>query len=251
MKEGISFIVPLRGRREQIPGLIHNIKRYYKIFEILFCCQDDNRLFRKGQLANLGSKKAKYDLLAFINLDYRFLSFVDIVREMKKRDQPICTMSDQARVVETSLGVLKIVRKPIPAMSTGGCSVFTKEQWMKSSGNSNLIIGWGPDDDLLHYRTNLFKLSGVSMGHIVHSKGGSYFDAEVKLRNRRIKMKAPARDHKKDGINQTIADESGKIVIEDNIVEYKFRNIRVPDDFAFPDRYQQGIDLEKKVLTLK
>jgi hypothetical protein len=81
------------------------------------------------------------------------------------------------------------------------------------------------------------------MGHIVHSKGGSYFDPKVKLRNQNLKMTDLQRDHSKDGFTQTIADEVGCIKVEPNIVEYKFRNIRVPEDFAYMNIYLEIKDI--------
>lgn len=238
-----SFIVPLRDRRDQIPGFIYNIKKYYENFEIIFCCQNDNLLFRKGQLSNLGFKKAKYDIVAFVNLDYRFMSYVNLVEEVRRFDKPIVPFGFAARVTESSAGDINIVRKALPSESCGGCCVFTKEQFVKSCGNSNLIAGWGPDDNILRYRTNFRKLNDVEMGHIVHSKGGSYFDPKVKLRNQNLKMTDLQRDHSKDGFTQTIADEVGCIKVEPNIVEYKFRNIRVPEDFAYMNIYLEIKDI--------
>ena len=72
------------------------------------------------------------------------------------------------------------------------------------------------------------------MGHIFHTKTGLYHHAAVKRRNQDLKMTDLSdRDPNKDGFEQTIADEIKRVVIESNIIEYKFRNIRVPEDFAY------------------
>jgi len=247
-EQGISFIVPFRERKEHLPGFLCNIKKYYKNFEIILACQDDNLLFRKGQLSNLGWKKAKYNVLAFINLDYRFMSYVDILQELIKYQRPICTFSLAARVKDSTNGNLVVTRKPTPSPTAGGCTVFTKEQWLNCHGNSNLIIGWGPDDNLLFYRTNMIKLPDVCMGHIVHGKGGHYFSNEIKSRNQNIKMLDPQKDPSKDGFEQTIADESEPKLLELNVTEYKFKNIRVPDNFEYMTEYNEGLKLERKLL---
>jgi len=237
--EPISFIVPLRDRREQIPGFLHNIKKYYKNFEIIFCCQDDRLLFRKGQLSNLGFKRAKYNFVAFINLDYRFMSGVDLVAQVRNFDRPIIPFGFSVRVTESDVGQLTIVRGKLTNLSFGGCCVFTRDQFIKSCGNSNLMAGWGPDDNLLAYRTNFCRVSDATMGHVVHLKTGVYFGGDVKLRNQNLKMTDPLRDRKKDGIDQTIATEQSCNTVELNIIEYKFRNICVPDDFEYMDLYSE------------
>jgi len=249
-RESISFVVPLRGRKDQILGFIYNIKKYYKDFEIIFCNQADDMLFRKGQLSNLGFKKAKFNIIAFINVDYRFLDYVDIVKEMEEHKSPFIPFVKGKRIVEPSLGKYRVVdEEHIPHVgAVGGCQIFTREQFIKSGGHTNLIFGWGPDDVVMSQRISfVFTAHPHVMGHILHGKTGSY----VALRGiNQLQSFNPPTIPEKDSFEHTIADEIGSKYIESNIVEYSFRNIRVTENFEYMDRYNKQCNYEKKELGL-
>jgi len=242
----ISFVVSCRGRLEMRPGFISNIRKYYPDSEILFCNQKDALLFRKGQLANLGFKLVKHDIIAFINLDYRFMEYVDLIFELDKHKVPVIPFSDGRSVIENPLGIFKIVVRSNPD-SVGGCVVLTKEQFKESGGNTNLIFGWGPDDIVFAQRIGKFKKLPYTMGHIQHSKNQAY--RAMKNYNRRMCFCPPPKPEL-DAYYHTIADRVGSKVLSENIIQYDFINIRVSDDFGYMDKYNQQIVREKKVLGL-
>ena len=242
----ISFIVPCRGRSEMRPGFIFNVRKYYPGSEIIFCNQKDSFLFRKGQLTNLGFKLAKYDILALINLDYRFMEHVDLVSELDKHKVPIIPFSEGRSIIENPLGIFKIGVRSNPD-SVGGCVVLTKEQFKKSGGNTNLIFGWGPDDIIFAQRIGKFKKLPYTMGHIRHSKSPAY--GAMKNYNRQMCFCPPPKSEL-DAYYHTIADISGSKVLSKNIIQYDFINIHVSDDFGYMDKYNQQIAREKKVLGL-
>jgi len=251
---GISYIVSVRGRRDMFPGFIRNIKEYNEDFEIIFCCQDDNLLFRKGQLANLGYKKAKKDLISFINIDFRFLEFVPIVEEMNKIDAPVITFLYAAKVREGKDGKLLETTQRGKSQTPGGCQVFTRNQFERCGGHTNLIMGWGIDDVVVNYRVkqfSKFRYLPYCMGHVEHDKFVEYPRREyVKGRNTTVAMNPPS-DPKFDSFMETIAEESGKTVLEDNVFEFKFRNIGVPDNFVEMKRYKEQLAMERDVLNLR
>jgi len=248
-EKSISFIVPLRDREDQVSGFIYNIKKYYKDFEIIFCNQADKLLFRKGQLSNLGFKKAKFDIVAFINVDYRFLDYVDIVKEINEYKNPFIPFTKGKRIKEPSLGNYVVIEENHVNMGgVGGCQIFTKEQFIKSNGYTNLIFGWGPDDVAMSQRTTfVFTKYPHSMGHIFHSKGGSYIS--LRTENRHQCFDPPATPVK-DSFRHTAADELEHKIIESNVIRYNFKNIRVTDNFEYMDRYNAQCEFEKKALEL-
>lgn len=254
MKETLTFIVPYRGRKEHLPGLLLNIKQHYKQAKIILCCQNDNLLFRKGQLANLGFLRAESDIVAFVNLDYRFIDHVDLVAEIEKRDHPIVPFLYSSAVLDGPNGSLKIVKEKAGIGSYGGCQVFHRSQFEKIGGNTNLILGWGPDDVVLNQRTMragiplerlLFK-----MGHVKHSKSGSYHLHKIVYSNRIMSFNPPS-NCKYDSFRETIAKEVCCKQSGPNVIEYKFKDIRIPEDFKEMTRYKRQLQLEKEVLGLK
>lgn len=243
----ISFIVSCRGRTEMRPGLIFNIRKYYPGSEIIFCNQKDNLLFRKGQLANLGFNLAKHDIVAFINLDYRFMEYVDLIFKLDKYKVPVIPFLYGKLIVEKALGVFTVVLEGHNHTSVGGCVVLTKEQFEKSCGNTNLILGWGPDDIIFAQRIKTYKKLPYTMGHLQHPKTSAH--KSMVNCNRRMCF-CPPPQPELDAYYHTIADKVGSKVLSENIMQYDFMNIRVSDDFGYKDRYNQQIAEERKALGL-
>lgn len=242
----ISFIVACRDRVEMRSGLIANIRKYYPNSEILFCNQQDKLLFRKGQLSNLGFKLAKHEVVAFINLDYRFMEYVDLIFELSKHKVPVIPFSCGKLIAEKSSNVFEIVLNGFNHDSVGGCVVLTKEQFEKSYGNTNLIFGWGPDDIVLARRLKVYRKLPYTMGHVQHSKT----DAHKKMmKHNRQMCYCPPTEPELDAYYHTIANEVGSKVLSDNIIQYDFKNIRVSGDFGYTDKYELQLSRERKVLS--
>lgn len=249
---GISFIVPIRGRMEMVPGFIQNIKDNFDNFEIIFCYQDDNLLFRKGQLSNLGYQYSTKDLVAFINVDYRFLSRVPIEKEMEINRVPLITFLYACRVREIKGRVVE--EKCGPSRTPGGCQVFTREQFEKIGGHTNLILGWGIDDVVINIRVRQFYTAfhflPYRMGHVIHDKFVEYPKREyVKGCNCRVAIHPPS-DPEYDSFRETEADLVGMKRSGPNIFLLSFTNIRVSRDFRERERYNAQLRMEKDVLKL-
>lgn len=242
----ISFIVPCRGRDEMRPGFIFNIRKYYPEAEIIFCNQKDNLLFRKGQLSNLGFYKATHNLVAFINLDYRFMDYVDIASEMNKYQMPLIPFSCGKLVEELPIGTFKLIEYHNPD-SVGGCVVTTKEQFEKSCGNTNLILGWGPDDIVFARRIGGYKKLPYTMGHIKHAKTKEYL--EMREFNRQMCYDPPTIPER-DSHYHTKTEQVEKIILAENIIQYDFINIGVVSNFEYMDRYEQQIKRELELLKI-
>jgi len=229
------------------PGLTSNIRKYYPNSEIIFCNQKDNLLFRKGQLANLGFKLAKHNTVAFINLDYRFMEYVDLISELDKHGVPIIPFNHGKLITETSPNVFKVILEGHNHDSVGGCVVLTKEQFEKSYGNTNLIFGWGPDDIVFARRLKSYKKLPHTMGHVQHSKTIAH---KMLMSCNRQMCYCPPTTPELDGYIHTAADKVGSKILSENIIQHDFANICVSEDFGYTDKYNQQIAVEKKVLGL-
>lgn len=243
----ISFIVPCRGRTEMCSGFIFNIRKYYPESEIIFCNQKDSLLFRKGQLTNLGFKLAKHDIIAAINLDYRFMEYVDLISELDKYKVPCIPFSFGKLIVEKARGEFEVVLEGHNHDSVGGCVVLTKEQFEKSCGNTNLILGWGPDDIVFAQRIKMYKKLPYAMGHVQHPKTSTH---KSMIDCNRQQCYCPPTKPELDAYYHTVADVLESKVLSKNIIQYSFKNIRVSDDFGYTDRYNQQIAVERKALGL-
>lgn len=243
----ISFIVACRNRTSMRPGLIANIRKYYPNSEILFCNQRDKLLFRKGQLTNLGFKLAKYDIVASINLDYRFMEYVNLISELNNCKVPIIPFSKGKLIAEVAPGNFKIILDGFNHDSIGGCVVLTREQFEKSGGNTNLIFGWGPDDIVLARRLGQYKKLPYTFGHVDHPSATA--DKSMRAQNRHMCYNPPTKSEL-DGYTHTIAQQVKSSIISKNIVQYDFTNIRVSQDFGYMDKYNKQRATERRLLGL-
>ncbi|MHA1690359.1 MAG: galactosyltransferase-related protein [Candidatus Heimdallarchaeaceae archaeon] len=252
MSDVVTFIVPCRGRTEHLPGLLQNLERVTCSYKVMLCEQADNLLFRKGQLSNLGFKRAKSNIVAFINLDYRFLERIDLIAELKKAGKPIVPFLYATRVTEKN-GVITEHSKRGISGCPGGCQVFTKDQFIKCGGHTNLILGWGSDDVTLALRAKSAGIPFVhlpyTMGHVIHSKQDGYVGrARMKELNRTVCIRYP--DPEYDSFKETIADEVDHKIMTPIVEKYRFTNIRVPDDYKEMKRYRIQLTYERSILKL-
>lgn len=243
----ISFIVACRGRTIMRFGLISNIKKYYPDSEIIFCNQKDNLLFRKGQLTNLGFRLAKNEVVASINLDYRFMEYVDLISELAIHKVPIIPFSHGKLILEHAPNTFEIVLDGFNHDSVGGCIVLTREQFEKSGGNTNLILGWGPDDIVFARRIGSYKKLPYTFGHVKHPSAS--VDKTMMNHNRHVCYNPPTKPEL-DGYTHTIADKVGIIEYSKSVVQYDFTNIHVSEDFGYMDKYNAQLAVEKKMLKI-
>lgn len=235
----ISFIIPVsQSRAFLLEGCIYAIKRAYAPVphEIIVIEQDEKEPFKLGQVRNIGFIKSSGDTIVFIDVDIRLIhpiNFFDLLVFYKK---PFVAWDRLFNISENFLGTYTILNR-VHRCGAGGCTVFTRNQFEQSGGHSNLLLGWGSEDELIARRCRA-KRSHNNLYHVFHTdysgpygKNGSYRD-----HNRAIYLSDDNRYRTKDSFKQTVWDE---IELKDlgSIKHYLVWDIRVPDTFEYKDLY--------------
>ena len=229
MRPAISFITISRDRNSQEAGFIHTIQSNYSDCEIIIAAQQEEGLFKHGQLRNLGYKKSQAPLVVFMDIDVRFLDKLDFEVAMYEHNHPLL-MFDKSFVVEERN--LVVYRRPrYITHCIGRLICFTREQFEACGGYSNLCLGWGWEDNLLYERAKLKKIPG-RIGHIIHPE---IWGEEIhQKQNKYIFQTDNERQPELDGFRQTVAGVRS-LEQTNNIHRYNFSKITVPADFAYRD----------------
>ena len=227
-EKDINFLVSYRDRKNMLSYFVKSIHKFYPESKIIIAEQCDNKPFLQGQLLNLAYKHSIGKIVVFMDVDIRFRKKLDILEIVSTINNPFLAYNDlwhcdvNGRVVGIRRG---------SDSSNGGCCVFTREQFEASSGYSNLLVGWGGDDDLLNERVGGFVRLENVMLHVIHSrlKRGEIYEGNL------YAYKTDAmRDKHLDGFRQTTArllnkDDDG------NKLHLCFDNIGVVPDFVYPE----------------
>ena len=234
----VSFITPLRNREDQIPGLIFNITKYYQDFEIILANQADNTSFKHGQLRNLGYNKSKGDIVIFIDVDVRLLHYIDFVKLQNEQNQdyPLLLFNQSYEATENNLGDVKIQKRRNCLHCIGRLLCFTRKQFERCGGYSNLCVGWSWEDNLLCKRAHLVKIKG-EIAHISHD----YQRDNLKYRdhNKLMHDTDEGRDPFLDGFRQTIAKEGQVQKIDERTTRYNFYDIGVRETFEYIEMLEE------------
>lgn len=234
----VSFVVPLRGRREHLDGFVHSIQTVYAgvPYEVLFIEQADDLLFKRGQLCNLGFKKAKGDIVVFTDIDIRYLDRLDFQKHLEQFKRPYVGFDHIAQLQEPRTGEYVITMTEPRPHGFGACAVFSREQFMTSNGFSNLIIGWGGEDDVIAARAKMKRLT-YTLGHVTHAQPPR---SEVNntlwhQQNVYFLRTDHSRDAAKDSFRETVATEVSSRPVKglEHFTLIEYRNITVTDDFAY------------------
>jgi len=138
----LSVIIPYRDREEAlktvVPILHEYIARQVQNFDISVIEQDDNELFNKGLLNNLG-------FLLNQDSDYHCIHDVDLIPTFSDYSYPknpthLSKYCSQFNYIED------------PAAIMGGVVLFKKEHFQMVNGYPNDYVGWGKEDSCLHHR---------------------------------------------------------------------------------------------------
>lgn len=230
-----SFIIPLNNKRmEQLDNCIFNIKKIYggDSIEIIVVIQEDNKLFRRGQLINLGFKHSKGDIIIPQDVDYRHIDYFDFKNMIDFYKQGLIPRDYLIHVREnTQNNFEQLSKKKYPA--AGGINCLTRDNFINSCGFSNLIYGWGPEDQVFKARAFLKVVPNIIMMHIWHpnsyNKKEKYF-----LNSMKMWRSEHTRDKKLDGYEQTIGILN-KEEHNENIHKYYYKDIWVTDNYAYMD----------------
>ena len=138
----LSIIIPYRKREEAlkliIPALEGYLSKQVEEYEILVIEQNDNELFNKGLLNNIG-------FLLTEDSNYVCFHDVDLIPQYSDYSYPtkpchLSTFCSQFNYIET------------PDAIMGGVNLFTIEDFKKINGYPISYIGWGGEDNNLHIR---------------------------------------------------------------------------------------------------
>ena len=251
----ISFIIPLNERKlNRLDGLLYNIEKYYgkpskDNYEVIIINQDIKEPFKLGQNRNLGFKESIGDIIVFLDVDIRFknkLSFKEILLNSKNR--PVICWEFIIQINEDENYNIVEIEEKKKGVGKGGCTVFTRDQYKKSYGHSNLILGWGKEDNVLYYRTNFIRLIGSEIYHVYHKDKRELWGLDKKILSKTLSKNVEivnmVRDGKidseKDGFNQTIAEVFlYKEELNGLLKYYNVSNITVSEKFKYIELYNE------------
>lgn len=239
----ISFVIPIMGRDYHIEGLEKNIEKMFSDFkyELLYIHQEDYNLFMRGQLCNIGFKESKGDLVIFQDVDIRHLNKFDPYSIMNTLKSPYVAFDKITQLNEPSIGNYSIIETESRESGWGACSIFTRDQFVESGGFSNLVFGWGAEDNIMNTRCN-FKRFKQNLGHVYHYP--LRFDEKTQnskflKNNRDVLYSQSSVSSKYDNFSHTEYKVEKKILKSDNIINIHVGNITVPSDFKYSSLYQE------------
>lgn len=231
----ISFIIPFHtNRADQLNPLCLNINTYYPDSEIIISEQDDNTLFKRGQLCNLGFTHSIKDVIIFLDVDIRFMHKLNFEGMMSKYNQPYLPWDHRCEISESNNIITLLNERHYTLQGYGGCSVLTRRQFILSNGFSNLCFGWGAEDTILNIRVDGFKRIPGDLYHVKHESFRKEFNPATDknvIRNRHILKTHSSRPPESDSYLHTTADKT--IFKSNNIQHIKFKNISVTPDYTY------------------
>jgi len=227
-EKDINFLVSYRDRERMLSHFVKSIHKFYPESKIIIAEQCDDKPFLQGQLLNLAYKYSTGKIVVFMDVDVRFRKKLDILEIVPAIDHPFLAYNDLWHCDMN--GRVVAIRKGSDS-SNGGCCIFTREQFEASSGYSNLIVGWGGDDDILNGRVGGFVRLENVMLHVRHPrlKRGEIYEG-----NLHAYKTDDMRDKHLDGFRQTTARLLTK-QDDGNKLHLCFDNIGVVSDFAYPE----------------
>jgi len=232
----ISFIVPIRDRKEMREGLEQNLKNIFsnKQIEIIYVNQNNNELFMRGQLCNIGFIHSLAEIIVFQDVDMRYLYPIDF-SQLKNGPfvgwDKIVQINTNKCLKDKSIAELE--QSAVQNLcGFGGSTVFTRSQFILAGGFSNLPIGWGGEDNILADRAKIRRLPGV-IAHVSHPASISNKRVPWYQRNYDISISEKYRNKYLDGFAQTAFDANlNKNNSIDNIY---VNNISVYKNFKYID----------------
>ena len=98
-----------------------------------------------------------------------------------------------------------------------------------------MMIGWGGEDNILQMRAGIIRIVGDLL-HLQHPSLAGNGKDPARIRNKALIKSDLTRDHKKDGVNQTVYVVNNEKVLNEacpRIWIVTVRNITVPIDFVY------------------
>lgn len=247
----ISFIVPLRGRETMIAGFEHNIQQMFGhyAYEIIYVYQNDNKLFRRGQLCNIGFQAARGNIIIFQDIDIRHLRTFAPNTLLNQFQSPFVAFDKITQLEELAPGRYNFLETQERPSGWGACAIFTREQFILSGGFSNLILGWGAEDNIMQKRAGFVRYK-QDLGHVKHPSMG--YANTVKMpwyqNNRNFWLSDNQRDPHLDGYTQTQHQSTVK-QLADNKYQICVNAINVPAHYQYLALYQQAVLADEEGLS--
>ena len=245
----ISFIIPIRDRESMKKGLEHNIQKTFGDFsyEIIYVQQDDEKLFRRGQLCNIGFHESLGNIVVFQDVDIRHLQAMDPKAMLRQFKKPFVAFDKITQLEEDGLGNYNLLETESRLSGWGACAVFYREQFILSGGFSNLIFGWGAEDNIMHDRVG-FQRYEQNLGHVSHEPlrfSAKVHDSTWYKNNRQFWLTDKERDKYKDGYIQT-RYRSTTDMCSDRIKIVKVEAIFVTNEFEYKTLYELASNADTK-----
>eukprot|EP00794_Sanderia_malayensis_P013974 gene13974-15431_t len=143
----LALIIPFRDRDEHLKIFLRHIhpilQRQRLTYQIFVVEQKDKSMFNRGKLMNVGFNES----LKFADFDCFVFHDIDLLPENDKNFYG-CNQSP----AHLSVAVDKFNYKLLYGTLFGGIEKFTKIDFEKINGFSNLFWGWGAEDDNLYQR---------------------------------------------------------------------------------------------------
>lgn len=228
MNELVSFIIPNRGGKD-LDKVIQNINEVYSDMnkEIVVVEQADNLPFKRGQLFNIGVRYANGKYLALSDNDIYHLRKVDWIGIYNQVKNPIIGFKYISQVTLQN-GKPIITSTENCEVGYGGFNFMTKEDFIKANGFSNVMIGWGAEDNELFYRFPSYTRLPQNLGHLTHPKRANK-EPQHTFINRKI-WHGHLTNKQLDGYSETVYHEIAKAKTN-GVLFVKVDKITVPSDF--------------------
>jgi len=163
----ISFLVTYRNRKEQLESFVQSIQKLYPNSEIIISEQGNDKPFVQGQLFNLAYLYSQGSIVVLMDVDLRFTAPVNFEWHMQKINHPFMGYN---KILNCDSTGKVLGERRHSSISHGGCCVFTRTQFDEANGYSNLMCGWGGEDDMLNIRVGKFKRINNTLHHIDHER---------------------------------------------------------------------------------
>lgn len=154
------IIVPYRDRAEHLKQFIPYYSKLLKNIEIFIIEQDDDKLFNRGMLMNVG-----FDIASKITGN-KYFTFHD-VDMLYIGDKIEKIYSYPEKPTHTATACEQYNYKMPYNQYFGGVCLFNEKDFLNINGFSNSFNGWGAEDDNLLFR---IKKNKIDINRILNSK---------------------------------------------------------------------------------
>ena len=250
-KIGVTVIITNRNC-DMIDYVIKNFEETYPeiSFQFIVISQEDNTLFKKGQLYNIAFKYVETDYLMLLDNDFINLSKIDFIDIYEKNLKPMILFTSISQCYIKN-DIPTVVSTAVRKTGFGGCIIMKTQDFIDFGGFSNLCIAWGYEDNIFGIKSSCGRLDDHIFGHIMHPHRNMNINQGSQENNKQIYLlyKSHKIDYQEDGYKQTI----GEVVFDNkdkNVRKIGITNIGVTDDYKYIDLYKKMEKIDKKETEL-